>query len=534
MGTPATRTLPGIVVPPAENRSRDGVQTVDAPPVLSRRKTALIIAGLMAGLLMGALDNLVVSTVLYTIVPDLHSPLSGLAFVISAYLISSTVATPVFGKLSDGHSRRNFFLLGLVIFIVGSALSGLSQNLTELIVFRAIQGFGSGAFFPIGLAIVAVLFPPEMRARLTGAFSTVFGIAIVVGPFVGTYFATGPGWRWIFYVNLPIGIAGIVILLISLGPLYPLVKSRFDSVGAVLLSGWVAALMLALIENADNGVAWTNPLILGLLALTAILLVGFVVWETRVPNPVVPLAYFRRRLIAASSTVSFLRGAFLFSVSAFIPLYVGGVLGGSQVIIRDVLYAFVGPLVIGSLFGGQLMTRVAYRPLVATGMALMTLGALMLLFIHASTPIWKFSYGFLPTGGVLLDLIPLGFGVGLTFATTSISVQYAVPPRELGQATSLIQFMASLGGAVVVSVLTSFQASRLAALTNVPSGLVYLACHLQGATSAGCAPAVTSWVETFGAAFPLALGALVASLFISGRLPRSRTMGALAADASTA
>lgn len=531
MPAPATPSVsaPGALA--SKESARPAGQGWEAPPVLSRGKAALIIAGLMAGLLMGALDNLVVSTVLVSIVRDLHATSSGQAFVISAYLITSTVATPVFGKLSDNHSRRNFFLLGLVIFIVGSALSGLSQNLAELIAFRAIQGFGSGAFFPIGLAIVAVLFPPEMRARLTGAFSSVFGIAIVVGPFVGTYIVTVTTWRWIFYVNLPIGVLGIAILLSVLGPLYPSVKSRFDTVGAALLSGWVATMMIALIENADNGVAWTNPLILGLLVATGVLLAGFVLWERRVDNPVVPLSYFRRRLIAANSLVAFFRGAFLFAIAAFIPIYIGFVLGASQTTIRDVLYFFVVPLVIGSVFGGQLMTRVPYRPLVVVGMTLMTLGAFLLLFIKASTPIWLFSDGFLPTGGLVLDLIPLGFGVGLTFASTSISVQYAVPPREVGQATSLIQFMSSLGGAIVVSVLTSFQVSRLASLSRLPANAIYGACLRFGATSAACAPAVTSWVNTFAVAFPLAVASLIAGLFVSGRLPRSRPTGPAEAPA---
>jgi MFS family permease len=364
-----------------------------------------------------------------------------------------------------------------------------------------------------------------MRARLTGAFSSVFGIAIVVGPFVGTYIVTVTTWRWIFYVNLPIGIVGIGILLASLGPLYPAAKSRFDTLGTVLLSGWVGTLMLALIENAYNSVAWTSPLILGLLASTGALLAGFIAWEARSKNPVVPLSYFRQRLIAASSLVAFFRGAFLFSIAAFIPIYVGFVLGASQATIRDLLYGFVVPLVIGSVFGGQFMTRVSYRPLIVTGMALMTVGAFLLLFIKASTPIWVFSYGFLPTGGILLDEIPLGLGVGLTFASTAISVQYAVPPRELGQATSLVQFMSSLGGAVVVSVLTSFQVSRLSSLSRLPPNVIYGACFFLGPKSAACAPAITSWVDTFLVAFPLAIAALIAAFFVSGRLPRSRPTG---------
>ena len=523
IASPASGALP--------DASRETVHTVAAPPALSRGKAALILAGIMAGILMGALDNLVVATVLPRIVQDLNATANGQAFVVSAYLITSTVGTPVFGKLSDAHSRRNFFLLGLVVFIVGSALSGLSQNLAELIAFRAVQGFGSGAFFPIGLSIIAVLFKPETRARLTGAFSSIFGVAIVAGPFLGSYIVDHTTWRWIFYVNLPIGILGILILLASLGPLYPQSSPRFDALGAALLSGWVGALMLALIENAYNSVAWTDPLVLGLLAATALLFVGFVLWETRTENPLVPLAYFRKRVIAASSVVSFFRGSILFAISTFISIYVGFVLWGSSDVVRDVLYGFVVPMVIGSVFGGQLLTRVSYRVLVTTGMSLMTLGALLLVFLQGSTPTWVFSYGFLPTGGLVLDLIPLGVGVGLTFASTALSVQYAVPPRELGQATSLVQFMASLGGAIVVSVLTSFQASRLASLTNVPSFMVYGACKVLGSTSAACAPAVTSWVETFGLAFPLAIAALIASLFMTGRLPKTRPTGPAPASA---
>lgn len=494
----------------------------------TRGRTALILGGIMAGLMMGALDNLVVSTVLPTLVMDLHSNSSGQAFVVSAYLITSTVATPLFGKLSDSYSRRNFFVLGLVIFIGGSALSGLAQSLPELIAFRAIQGVGSGAFFPIGLSIIGVLFPPEVRARLTGIFSSVFAIAIVIGPLVGTYIVDHTTWRWIFYVNLPIGIAGIAILLAALGPLTPSARSRFDSVGTALLSGWVGTLMLALIENADNGLAWTNPIVLGLLVSMAVLLVAFVLWETRTPNPVVPLRYFSKRVVAASSSVAFFRGAFLFSASTFISIYVGFVIGGNADTVRDVLYGFVGPLVIGSIFGGQLMTRVSYRALAVGGMALMLLGATLLLFINGSTPVWIFSYGFLPTGGLILYLIPLGFGVGLTFATTALSVQYAVSPREIGAATSLVQFMSTLGGAVVVSILTSFQAYRIGALSPQPAFVLYGMCRTLGSASSACAPVVLSWSQTFAALYPLAIVAFVASFFITGRLPKAPARPAVA------
>ncbi len=316
--------------------------------------------------------------------------------------------------------------------------------------------------------------------------------------------------------------AGLILLLSTLGPLRPVARSRFDIVGAALLSGWVGALMLALIENSDNGVAWTSPLILGLLATTGILLVAFVMWETRTPIPVVPLSYFKKRVIAASSSVAFLRGAFLFSTSTFISIYVGFVLAGSADTVRDVLYGFVGPLVIGSVFGGQLLVRVSYRTLVVAGMTLMLAGAILLLRIDASTPTWQFSYGFVPTGGLILYLVPLGAGVGLTFATTALSVQYAVSPREIGSATSLVQFMSTLGGAIVVSALTSYQTYRLGALSTRPALAVYGACQTLGVNSPGCAPAVLSWAQTFDALLPLAVLALLAAFFLRGRLPKTR------------
>ncbi|MCI4347592.1 MAG: MFS transporter [Thermoplasmata archaeon] len=496
---------------------------------MPRGQMVLVLAGILLGILMGALDNLIVATVLPKIAVDLLQA-NGVPFVIAAYLIAATVATPIFGKLADLLSKRDIFVAGMVIFIAGSILAGLSQSLTQLIAFRAVQGFGSGAFFSVGFTIIAVLFSPETRARLTGAFSSIFGIATVAGPFVGSYIVDHTTWRWIFYINIPIGVVGIALLLLSLGPLKSASRARFDYPGAGLLASWVTLLLLPLVLNSEGTWSSTDPRFLGLLAGAAIALAAWIYWEAVVAKePLVPLRFFAKRVIAASSSIALLRGAVLISVTTFISVFIAFALGGSPDTIRDVLYGFVVPMVVASAVGGTLLTRTTYRILGVVGMGVMFLGTVLLLGISTSTPTWVFSYGFLPTGGLLFDLIPLGAGVGLTFASTALSVQYAVAPKDLGAATSLVQFLANLGGAVGVSVLTAYQQLRLGVLDPVPAGVscpvppvapINLACV--GFYSA--LPHATG--ASIGAAFALligvALAALVSALFLQGRLPKTR------------
>ena len=499
-----------------------------APPTLPRRTAALILAGIMLGILMGALDNLVVVTALTKIVQELGNA-SGYPFVVVAYLIASTVATPIFGKLSDIFSRRNFFVLGLVIFIAGSLLAGLSQTLDQLILFRAIQGFGSGAFFPIGLAIIGVLFRPETRARLTGVFSSIFGIATIAGPFLGSFIVDHTTWRWVFYVNLPIGFAGIAIVLASVGPLRPPLPKKFDVPGAGLLAAWVGSLIVALVENADSGWAWSDPRIIVLLATAAVTFVLFVGWELKSKEPVLPLRFFSNRVIAASSSVSFFRGAVLFTITTSIAGVVAYTFHGSPDQVRDVLYFFVVPMIIGSVIGGQSLTRVAYRPLATAGMGLMSAGALMLTFVSVRTPLWTFSNFILPSGGLGLDLIPVGLGVGLTFAVTALSIQYAVPPKDIGAATSLVQFLGNLGGAVILALLTSYQTARFRMLDPLPAWVI---CPVKPVPpidpaclsyySTFSAASATVYSEMFGFVLAIALAAFVSACFITGRLPKSR------------
>ncbi|MCI4355763.1 MAG: MFS transporter [Thermoplasmata archaeon] len=524
--------------------------TDDAPPVgptspavagsstaaggigLSRRSAALVVTGIVLGLLMGSLDQFVVLTALPKIVSDLGQS-NGVTFVVSAYLVATTIAVPIFAKLSDTLSRRNVFLVGLAIFIAGSTLAGLSQNLGELIVFRGLQGFGSGCFFPVGIGIIAYVFDPATRARLTGALSGVFGIATVGGPFLGSFIVDHVTWRWVFYVNIPIGLLGMAILAVSLGPLRPAHRSTFDVRGAAMLAVWVGALTYALYQVSNTGWAWSDSRTLALLGLSAGVFVVFVLFELRQANPVVPLRLFRDRTIALGGSIAFLSRSVVFSLLTFLAIYVGVVLlqdgPGSADTVRDVLWFLVIPMILGSVFGGQLVTRVPYRPLVGAGMALIVLGMFGLTSVTSTTPVWKFAFGFLPTGGIVLPLIPIGVGLGLSLGPSTLMVQYRVPPKDVGAATGLVQFLGTLGASIGLSVFASYQnwryqltapAAPPAACAVVPppgSCVPILGSYHTSVLSELSA----SYANLFTVMLALAVVALVLSLFLQGRMPKN-------------
>jgi len=487
-----------------------------------------VVAGIMLCLLMGALDNFVVLTALHAILTNLSAPPTGSTFIVSAYLITSTVAVPIFAKLSDLFDRKRIFIAGLGLFIGGSILAGLSQTFSELVIFRAVQGFGSGDFFPVGLSIVAVIFPPETRARVTGLLSGVFGIATVAGPFVGAFIVEHTTWRWVFYANIPIGLIGLTLLLVALGPIRPERKGRFDIPGAALLAGWVAALMYTLVEVSEGVWTWSDPRVVPLLLTAGVLLVTFVWWEVRrAVDPLVPLRLFSRRIVASSAGTTFLVGLVLFPLATFLTFLVTyvtlGNTGDVADTVRDVLYFLVIPLVFGAAIGGNLLTRVPYRPLVLVGIGISIVGLLLLTQVRPSTPVWVFAYGFLPVGGIVAPLIPIGFGVGMTFPVFLLAVQNQVPEAEVGAASGLVQFFQSLGGAIGLTLLASFQAQRLAALdpSEVAAGL----CppYPGFPTTSACAAAVSeSYVQLFEVLVVLAVLAFVLALFLSGRLPKGK------------
>lgn len=471
----------------------------------NRRFEILVVVGILLALLMGALDNFVVLTALSTILTDFGQPNSG-TFVISSYVIASAVAIPIFAKLSDLRSRRNVFLAGLLIFIVGSIFSGLSQNITELIIFRAVQGFGSGGFFPVGIAIVAISFPPETRARIIGLLSGVFGIAVVAGPLLGSAILSYTSWRWIFYVNIPVGVLGFVLIATTLGPLLPEKARRFDLLGAALLTGWVTTLMFPLYQISGEGWSWTDPRVIGLLATCAVLVIAFVIREFRAENPLVPVRLFAQRVMAAGGGATFFIGMVFYPVATFLSLVVAGALdpgaANASDVVRDILYFLVIPLVVGAALGGQLLTRFSYRAVALLGVVIGIVGMAGLTTLTVTTPLWTFYLGFIPVGGIVLPLIPLGFGIGLTFPVFLLAAQNQVGSADVGEAGGLIQFLQTLGGAIGLSVLTSFQQTRFATLDpTLPDSLI------------------NSYDQTFAVMVGLLVVAFVFIVFLRGRLP---------------
>lgn len=502
-----------------------------APPAneargrVSARFEFLVTLGILLALLMGALDNFVALTALPKILSEFNATNSG-TFVISAYVIASTASIPIFAKLSDLLSRRNVFLAGLAVFIGGSILSGASQNLTELIVFRAVQGFGSGGFFPVGIAIVAVVFPPATRARIIGALSGVFGIAVVAGPLIGSAIVDYTSWRWVFYVNIPVGIAGFIIIGTVLGPLRPERSRRFDLGGAALLGAWVAALMYPLYQIADSGWSWSDPRALGLLGLAAVLVVAFIGWELRAENPLVPVRLLGHRVMAAGGGATYFIGMVFFPVATFLSLVVGIALaagGDSANTVRDILYFLVIPLVVGAALGGQLLVRFTYRTVAILGLGIAIVGMLGFTSLSPGTPLWIFAGGILPVGGVVLPLMPLGFGIGLTFPVFLLAAQNQVASDDVGEAGGLIQFLQSLGGAVGLSVLASFQNTRLRALDPSPgpacAGTPPPLAECGGYLSTLPGAVLTSYDETFLIMVGLLVVALGFALYLRGRVP---------------
>lgn len=480
---------------------------------LSELSAILVLIGVFFAILMGAMDSLVVATVLPRIAVDLHQ-INGVTFVVSAYLISSTISIPIFARLSDIASRRNVFLAGLAVFIAGSALAGLSQNLTELIVFRGVQGFGGGGVFPVAIAMVAVMFPPATRARVTGLLSGAAGIAIVLGPLLGSFIVSVTTWRWVFYINLPFGVMAMVVLLAAVGPLRPTNPGRFDLMGAGLLTGWVGTLMVALIQVADAGWSWTDPRIVGLLVAAVVLFAAFLRWELRSPHPLVPLRLLGRRVIAASSGTMLFTGVVFSSLVTFLSVFVGFVLLGnspsSPADVRDIIYFLAVPLVVGAAISGQILTRVPYRTVIAPGFAVAGVAAFLLTGLTPTAHLWVLYGGFLPVGGIALPLIPMGFGLGLALSGTTIAVQNEAPASEVGAAIGITRFLQSLGGALGISLLTVFESWRF---------------HTVSAHATTAPQIQQAWVTTYNELFLILAVCIVIcflfALFFAGHVPRT-------------
>jgi len=416
----------------------------------SPQRVRLIFAALMLVLLLASLDQTIVSTALPTIVGDLGG-LNHLSWVVTAYLLTATVSGPLYGKFGDVYGRKLVLQVAIVIFLVGSALCGLAQGMVELIAFRALQGLGAGGLIVVTLAVVGDIIPPRERGRYQGYFGAVFGVSTVIGPLLGGFFVDNLSWRWIFYVNLPIGLAALAVIAVAFRVQAEHRRHAMDYLGAALLAADLTAIVLFTSLGGTTW-AWGSWEILSLLAASIVLLLAFVFVERRADEPVLPLSLFRNRTFASTSAVGFIVGFALFGAVTFLPLYLQITKGSSATRSGLELTPLVGGLLVTSILSGNLITRWGrYRPFPIAGTALMAVGLFLLSRLHVDTPTWE------ALGGAAV----LGLGLGMVMQVLVLAVQNSVDPRNMGVATSGSTLFRQIGGSIGVAVFGTIFANRL-------------------------------------------------------------------------
>ena len=417
---------------------------------LAHRQIVTILVGLMLGMFLAALDQTVVATSIRVIADDLQG-FSLQAWATTAFLITSTIATPLYGKLSDIYGRKPFFLFAIAVFIVGSALCGLAQSMYQLAIFRAIQGIGAGGLFSLALAIIGDVVPPRQRARYQGYFLAVFGTSSVVGPVVGGFFAGASsilgiaGWRWIFWINVPVALAALVVVTKVLHLPHTRQDHRIDWPGA--LSLMVCLVPLLIVAEQGRTWGWGSGRALLCYALGAVGLVAFLACERRYGDEaLLPLRLFRGRTFAIGTASSAIIGMGMLGGLLLIPLYLQIVRGSSPTRAGLEVIPLVVGIMTGSVFAGQFVARTGrYRVLPVTGTALLAVSLLLFAFVGADTPL----------GLTMAVMVVLGFGLGCTMQPTVLAVQNAASPHEIGVSTSSVTFFRSMGGTVGAAVFLS-------------------------------------------------------------------------------
>jgi EmrB/QacA subfamily drug resistance transporter len=412
-------------------------------------RVRLIFVALLLVLLLASLDQTIVSTALPTIVGDLGG-LAHLSWVVTAYLLASTVAAPLYGKLGDLYGRKLVLQAAIVIFLVGSALCGLSQNMTELIGFRALQGLGGGCLMVVTLAVVGDIFPPRERGRYQGYFGGVFGVSTVIGPLLGGFFVDHLSWRWIFYVNLPVGAVALTVIALAFHTRTTTQRHAMDYLGALLLGGLLTSIILFTSLGGTTW-PWASWQMVGLIALSIALLPAFLAVEARAAEPILPLSLFRNRIFAATGAIGFVVGLALFGAVTYLPVYLQVTKGASPTKSGLQLTPLMAGVLVTSILSGQLITRLGrYRVFPILGTAIMAVAMLLLSRLGVGTPTYVTA---------LYSLV-LGLGLGMTMQVLVLAAQNAVDPRMMGVATSGSTLFRQIGGSIGVALFGTIFANR--------------------------------------------------------------------------
>ncbi len=428
----------------------------------SRRKTLLLVIPLLMAVSLTAMDTSIVNTALPTIVGSLGG-LRLFSWVFSVYLLTSTMTVPIYGKLADLYGRKRILLFGISLFLFGSALCGLAQSMEMLIVCRAIQGLGAGGVLPITQTIVGDTFSIEQRAKIQGFFSGVWGVTAIAGPLLGGIITDSLSWRWVFYVNLPVGIACLFLITIHYVERTEKRAAILDYWGAALLAGSVVSFLLVLLQFGPQS-GWASGQTFAALGLSALLLAVFIYQEQRAPEPVIALSLFKSRVIVVSYLAIFLAGGLSFGVSAYVPLFKQGVFGGSATEAGLVIAPMSVSWILGSIVSGRVIIRFGFFPAsLAGGIFLFVGSGLLLLQSDANTILIAAMAGLI-----------MGIGMGLITNSTVIAVQNSVEWGQRGVATATSQFFRTIGGSISVaimgSLLNSRMEGRLEGIDGIPEG----------------------------------------------------------------
>ena len=417
-------------------------------PRFSRRETLLTMFGVLMVMLLASLDQTIVSTAMPRVIADLHG-FDRYTWVSTAYLLTSTVMVPIYGKLSDLFGRKPIFLFGVVVFLIGSALSGASQSMDQLIAFRALQGIGAGALMPIAIAIVGDLFTPRERGKWQGVTGGVWGISAIIGPTLGGWITQNTSWRWVFYVNLPIGIAALLVLIFLMPTLSGRAKEvSIDYVGAALLVLGTVPLLLGF-TWAGSLYDWLSPQVFGLFSVAFIALVSFIIYEAwlerRGGQPIIEPSLFKNSIFSVSTLITTIFGMALFGGIFFIPLYVQGVVGSSATSSGLILTPLMLTSVVGSIVSGQLVSRLGrYKWIAILGMLVSVVGVVLLVRLNVNST----------NNDVLLAMLVLGLGLGIGMSLYTLIVQNALPTK-IGQSTAALTFFRQIGGTIALAAMGS-------------------------------------------------------------------------------